>query len=90
MKTAHLLKHAAIVGVFAVVLYAGCLLWRFTMTEPAVAQFHLLALKSAFPGFTGFNTASVVLGCIMSFVYGFIISVVFHALHGCCGCGMKK
>jgi hypothetical protein len=60
------------------------------MTDPAVMQFHLLALKTAFPGFTDFNAGSVIWGGIMSFVYGFIISVVFHSLHGNCTCGMKK
>ena len=69
----NLLKHAAFIGVFAIFLYAACLLWRFTMTDPDVIQFHLLALKTAFPGFKGFDVASVILGGIMSFVYGFII-----------------
>ncbi|MFA4954426.1 MAG: hypothetical protein WC641_03890 [Patescibacteria group bacterium] len=90
MKNGHLFKHAALVGVFAVLLYAACLLWRFTMTDPAVIQFHLLALKTALPGFNGFDAASLILGGIMSFVYGFVISVVFHALHGNWDCGMKK
>jgi hypothetical protein len=49
MKTEHLFKHAAVVGVFAIFLYAACLLWRFTMSDPTVMQFHLLALKTAFP-----------------------------------------
>ena len=80
MKTEYLLKHAAFVGVFAIFLYAACLLWRFTMSDPAVMQFHLLALKTAFPGFSGFDTGSVILGGIISFIYGFIISVVFHSI----------
>lgn len=90
MKTEHLFKHAAVVGVFAIFLYAACLLWRFTMSDPAVMQFHLLALKTAFPGFNGFDAVSVVLGGVFSFIYGFIISVVFHSLHGNCSCETKK
>lgn len=90
MKADSLLKHAAMIGLFAVVLYAACLLWRFTMTDPAVMQFHLLALKSAFPGFSGYDAGSVVWGGVMSFIYGFIISFVFHSLHGACACGVKK
>lgn len=90
MKIESLVKHAAFIGVFAIFLYAACLLWRFTMTDPAVLQFHLLALKTALPGFNGYDTGSVVLGGAISFVYGFVISIVFHALHGNCPCGMKK
>ena len=90
MKNEYLLKHAAFIGVLALFLYAACLLWRFTMSDPAVMQFHLLALKSAFPGFSGFDTGSVILGGVMSFVYGFIISIVFHSLHRNCTCEMKK
>lgn len=90
MKTESLLKHAVFIGVFAIFLYAICLLWRFAMVDPAVMQFHLLALKTTFPGFIGFDAGSVVLGGIMSFIYGFIISIVFHSLHNNCDCGMRK
>jgi len=83
------LQHAATVGVFIMVLYILCLLWRFSMTDPAVANFHLLALKTAFPGFQGFDLLSMVLGAAISFIYGFIGSVIFHALH-CNSCCEKK
>jgi len=88
MKNESLFKHAAFIGLFFILIYAACLLWRFTMTDPMVMQFHLLALKSAFPGFQGFDTTSVLLGGVMSFVYGFVISIVFHSLHRNCLCGM--
>lgn len=90
MKPASLLKHAATFGVFGIILFAACLLWRFTMTDPAVIQFHLLALKTAFPGFVGFDVASLIIGGIMSFVYGFFLSIIFHSLHGSCVCITKK
>lgn len=90
MKTEPLLKHAAVIGVLAVVLYAACLLWRFTMTDPMVMQFHLLALKTALPGFRGYDSGSMLLGGVISFIYGFVISFIFHRLHGACACGTKK
>lgn len=90
MKVESLFKHAAIVGVFAIALYAACLLWRFSMSDPMVAQFHLLALKTAFPGFNGFDTGSMVLGGVLSFIYGFLASLIFHILHGACNCKMMK
>ncbi|MBI5654125.1 hypothetical protein HZC53_00505 [Candidatus Uhrbacteria bacterium] len=91
MKNEYLLKHAVMIGVFAVFLYAACLLWRFTMTDPSVMQFHLLSLKTAFPGFSGFDAGSVIYGGVMSFVYGLIISLIFHGLHANCNCcSMKK
>lgn len=91
MKSESLFKHAVSVGVFAVLLYVACLLWRFTMTDPAVMQFHLLSLKTALPGFSGFGAGSVILGGVESFIYGFVISLVFHVLHANCNCcGMKK
>ncbi len=89
MKNNALFSHAAGIGVFAVFLYVLCLLWRYTMTDPSVIQFHLLALKTAFPGFSGLTAGSIVWGGVLSFVYGFVISVVFHALHMKCGC-LKK
>jgi hypothetical protein len=89
-KVESLTKHAALVGVFAVILYAFCLVWRFTMTDPLVQQFHLLALKTAFPGFSGFDAASMIWGGLTSFVYGFVASIVFHSLHKGCACELKK
>lgn len=89
MKNSMLYKHAAGVGVFFILLYVLCLLWRYTMVDPAVIQFHLLALKAAFPGFAGYAAGSIVWGGVLSFVYGFILSAVFHAMHMKCGC-MKK
>lgn len=90
MKTQYLFKHAALVGIYAIFLYVACLLWRFTMTDPAVIQFHLLSLKTAFPGFSGYDAGSIVLGGVFAFAYGFIASVIFHSLHGNCSCEIKK
>ncbi len=85
-KQSALVRHAANVGVFVVVLYVLCLFWRLTMTDPEVIRFHLLSLKTALPGFQGFNPLSMLWGGVISFVYGFIGSVIFHKLHrGCCG-----
>lgn len=89
MKNEALIKHAAFIGLFAIFLYAACLLWRFTMTDPQIMQFHLLSLKTAFPGFQGFDTASILWGGVMSFIYGFIASVIFHSIHRSCSCTMK-
>ncbi len=85
-KHSNLMKHAVGIGAFVVVLYALCLFWRVTMTDPEVIRFHLLALKTAFPGFQGLDLASIIWGGIISFVYGFVASVIFHKIHsGCCG-----
>lgn len=77
------------VGAFGVLLYAACLLWRIVLTDPAVIQFHQLSLKTAFPGFQGMDALSMLWGAVMSFVYFFIASVVFHSLHRNCSCDMK-
>mgnify|MGYP001564603712 CR=1 FL=1 len=87
-NNASLTKHAVTVGLFVVVLYVLCLLWRVTMTDPEVIRFHLLSLKTALPGFQGFDALSIVWGGVISFVYGFLGSVIFHKLHSGC-CGMK-
>ncbi len=89
MKGNQLLKHAAFIGLLGVLIYAVCLLWRFTMSDPAIVQFHMLALKTALPGFQGFELVSIVWGGVLSFVYGFVISVVFHSLHRNCSCDVK-
>lgn len=81
-----LLKHAALIGVFVIVLFVACILWRYTSTDPEVMRFHLLGLKTAFPGFTDFGAQSIFLGVVYSFIYGFVGSIIFHSLHcGCCG-----
>lgn len=90
MKHETLLKHAAFVGVFGVVLYVACLLWRYTMTDPAVIQFHLLSLKTALPGFQGYDATSFIVGGVWSFAYLFVGSLAFHWVHANCSCGMKK
>lgn len=91
MKNESMFRHATLVAVFGVFLYAACLLWRFTMTDPAVMNHHLLSLKTAFPGFSGFDVVSIFIGGAWSFVYFFLGSIVFHSLHrNCsCGCSMK-
>lgn len=60
------------------------------MTDPAVMQFHLLALKTAIPGFKGYDAFSILWGIILIFVYGFVASVIYHSLHlDCCDRSMK-
>ena len=77
-------KHALKIGVFAVALYLLCLLWKFTMTDPAVMNLHLLSLKSLFPGFSGYDAFSLLWGAILAFVYAYLASTAFHALHSDC------
>lgn len=89
MNSSMLIRHAVMIGVFAVILFVLCLFWRFTITDPLVAQMHLLNLKLVFPGFQGYDALSIIWGGVMSFVYGLIFSLVFHALHGTC-CVAKK
>lgn len=85
MKNAKLFSHAAAIGLFAVLLFILSLLWKLTITDPLVDQFHILYLKLLFPGFKGFDVASILWGMVLSFVYGFLASVVFHGLHpDCC------
>lgn len=82
-------KHAVKVGSVFVVFFVLCLLWKFTIVDPAVAQMHLLNLKLALPGFQGYDAFSIFSGGVISFVYGFILSILFHWLHGDC-CQTKK
>ena len=89
MKNNALMKHAAAVGIFVVVLFAVCLIWKVTITEPEVAAFHMNALKTAFPGFKGYDVASILWGGVLSFVYGCIAAYVFHGLHKNC-CKLKE
>jgi hypothetical protein len=91
MNNQPLLKHAVRIGVFAVILYILCLVWRVPLatTDQAVLTFHMTALRAVFPGFTGYDVLSVLWGGVLSFVYGFVASIVFHKLHEDC-CIMKK
>lgn len=84
------MPHAARVGAFVVLIYVVCIVWPMFFPYAAdVLSFHLLSLKLTFPGFQGYDTASIVWGGVLSFVYGFVVSYLFHAFHGGC-CSMKK
>lgn len=84
-----LTKHACLVGGVFVLLYAVCLLWPMVFPYEADVQvFHLLSLKLAFPGFQGFDLASMAWGVVLSFIYGFVAAFGVHAMHG--GCCPKK
>ncbi|MEK7122313.1 MAG: hypothetical protein AAB855_00490 [Patescibacteria group bacterium] len=76
--------HALKIGAFLVLLYVLCLLWRFLLIDPTVMNFHLLALKSSFPGFQGYDAFSILWGGILSFAYGALGSALFHLLHNNC------
>lgn len=79
-------SHAARVGAFIVVLYALCLIWPSIYPYGADVQaFHLLSLKLTFPGFTGYTAGSIIWGGVLSFIYGFVASLIIHAMHkNCC------
>lgn len=78
-------RHAALVGAFIVLLYALCIVWPLVYPYAADVQaFHLLSLKLTFPGFQGMEAGSILWGGVLSFVYGFVGSLIFHALHGAC------
>lgn len=82
--------HAVSIGVFAVFFYAICLLYGLTLGDPFLKQFHFASLQLALPGFTGYTFLSIIWGAALSFVYGFIISVLYHTLHKDCNCGKGK
>lgn len=83
------IEHASAVGFFATFLFIICLLWSVLLTDPAVIAFHTLALKVAVPGFQGFDIASIIWGGLVSFFYGFLASILFHAIHKDC-CNIKE
>ncbi len=89
MINSKLATHAATVGLMTILLFIACMFWKMTITDPVVEQFHMLGLKLVFPGFRGFDVASILWGMLLSFVYGFVVSFVFHVLHPDC-CPVKK
>lgn len=81
-----MIKHACMVGCFFVLLYVVCLLYGAVLTDPALVDFHMLSLKVWLPGFKGYDVISVIWGGILSYLYGFVASYVFHSFHkDCCG-----
>ncbi|HBP00347.1 MAG: hypothetical protein UU48_C0006G0161 [Candidatus Uhrbacteria bacterium GW2011_GWF2_41_16] len=84
--TALFTPHAFRVGVFFIFLYALCLIWpRMYPYGTDVLIHHLLSLKLLFPGFQGYAIGSIFWGGILSFIYGFIGSFLFHVFHkNCC------
>ncbi len=79
------MKHASKVGILLVILYIICLAYKFIISDPSVAQLHLLLLELSLPGFTGFTIGSIIWGGVLAFIYGFAGSRVFHVLHrNCC------
>ncbi len=86
LMTTPSLSHAVRVGGFILLLYAICLIWPMIYPYGAdVLAQHLLSLKLVFPGFQGYGLGSIVWGGVLSFVYGFLGSILLHAFHkGCC------
>jgi len=76
------MSHAVRVGAFIVLFYVVCLVWPLIYPYSAdVLTHHLLSLKLLFPGFLEYTAGSIVWGGILSFIYGFVGSMFFHAFH---------
>ncbi len=79
------MSHAMRVGGFFVILFILCLVWPMIYPYGAdVLAYHLLSLKLLFPGFQGYDIASMLWGGVLSFMYGFLGSMLFHAFHNSC------
>ncbi len=85
-----MLRHAATVGLYAVILYAVCLVWRYALADAEIMRLHLSMLKMMFPAFQGYDRVSIVWGVLLSFIYGVLASVIFHSIHTECCNGKKK
>jgi hypothetical protein len=89
-KAESLDHHAVSIGTFAAFFYTVCLLYGLTLTDPFLKQFHLASLQLALPGFTGYTMLSIIWGAALSFVYGFMISTLYHTLHRDCNCSLGR
>lgn len=66
---------ALLSGIFFII----CMLWSYLITDSALQQLHIDLLRISYPGFSGMNSASFLIGLVESVVYGLVLGSAIAA-----------
>lgn len=59
----------------SVIFFVICISWGVLLPEPALKEFHMNAMRITYPGFTGVNVSSFIIGLLESIAYGLILGL---------------
>lgn len=60
-------------ALFSGVFFVICFFWSFALKDPTLYEFHMNSLRMTFPGFSGMNAMSFIVGIIESIILGLVI-----------------
>jgi hypothetical protein len=82
------IKHGNHLGIFFVLLFILCFFWYWL--HPVQQEFHLKFLQSLFFGYSEMNAISFILGIIQSYIWGYIIAIIWYFSSYCAGGCCKR
>jgi hypothetical protein len=57
----------------SVIFFVICISWGALLPELGLKEFHMNAMRITYPGFTGVNISSFIIGFLESIAYGLIL-----------------
>lgn len=64
---------AKAVALLSVIFFVICMFWGSLLPDAGLKEFHMNAMRITYPGFTGMNVTSFVVGILESIAYGLIL-----------------
>lgn len=87
-------KKSCHLGYIFLTFFILCTIWsKVYPYEKEIFDLHMNLLKLTYPGFKGYDLMSLIWAGVLSFLYGYVISVIcIHLHHGCKsgGCDSKE
>ena len=60
-------------ALLSAIFFVICIFWGGLLPDPALKEFHMNAMRITYPGFTGMNASSFIVGLLESVAYGLIL-----------------
>lgn len=71
---------AVVLAIISLIFFIICSLWGFALTSETLKALHFQLLQIFYPGFS-FSAVGYLLGIVESFVYGYLLGLLFVYLH---------
>jgi hypothetical protein len=71
-------------GIFFIIFFVACFVWYYI--HPVNPELQLQALQIQFFGFSGMNFPSFILAAIQSYIWGYLVAILWMLA---CGCSNK-
>ncbi|PIQ76148.1 hypothetical protein COU78_01155 [Candidatus Peregrinibacteria bacterium CG10_big_fil_rev_8_21_14_0_10_49_24] len=79
MSTFSVVQWAKGLALFSGVFFIICFFWSFALRDPVLYELHMNVLRMTFPGFSGINATSFVVGIIESIFLGLVVGWVISS-----------